>query len=164
MPLSRRTSKDFVYVSILEKEGPLSVIELTKLAHENHVFRDVELVAVEQDVKRFTKHYEALKVLTRKNGKLHWMPFQTPPSPTSQLAQNAPSVLNAEGFLTLRAGVKCDHCGHTIDLTKAEMKWRPKSRYLALALHVHHIFRVSCDKCGWVGRYDTRKDVRPILH
>lgn len=163
MKVSKGTIEHQLFLNVLNKEGPLSIIDLARLARENHMFRGSSLEAVEQKVKRFTGHYEALGLMTRENGKLVWLPTRNPPKKQDTPTRENPSIMTVDGFLTLRGGVRCDHCGQTIDLTKAELKWRPKSRYLALALHIHHFFRVTCDRCGWVGRYDTRKDVRPIL-
>ena len=76
-----------------------------------------------------------------------------------------PYILRSDGVLTSRAGVTCIRCGQTIDLSKAKVRWRLKSHFLNLALHVHHFIRVTCynPNCGWEGRYDTTKDVKPIL-
>ena len=163
MKHSERTNRDLVYIDTLEREGPLSVSQLAELAKQNYLFRDVELVAIEQDVKRFAKHYETIRILEKRTGKLHWRPSQSTVAQSNQLARNTPAVLSSEGFLTSKAVVKCEHCGQPIDLTQVEMRWRPKSRVLAMMLHVHHFFRVTCPKCGWVGRYDTGKDVKSLL-
>ena len=163
MPLSERTIREKVYLSILAKCGPLSTKELAKEAQQNPNFRSMKLVALEKDTLRFAQHYEALGTLMRRDAKLHWLPFETKTAIVRPETQDPTFLLNTDGFLTSRAAVKCVHCGFTIDLSKVKIEWRLKSRIIQLALHVHHFIRVTCPNCGWLGRYDTYSDVRPLL-
>jgi hypothetical protein len=50
-------------------------------------------------------------------------------------------------------------------LSKAKVRWKLKSRFLNLTLHVHHFIRVTCYYLnhGWEDRYDATKDVKSIL-
>lgn|ERR1035437_1209570 len=150
------------YVDILQKEGPLSTKELAKEASNKHTFNSMDIVAIEKDALRFAHRYEALGILIRKSGKLNWLPSPTPTS-SQHKADNTRVILNKGAFLTSRAAVKCEHCGLTIDLTKVQIKWRLKSRILQRVLHVYHFIRVTCPSCGWTGRYDTGREVKPLL-
>jgi hypothetical protein len=163
MTLSDRTMRDMVYKDILKRLGPLSTKELAKEAHSNPNFRSMNLVAIEKDALRFAQHYDVLEVIVRKDGKLHWLSTDNSASNKESQIKSPSPLLNSEGFLTSRAGVKCEHCGLTIDLTKVPIKWRLKSRKLQLALHVHHFILITCPHCGWLGRYDTQSDVLPLL-
>lgn len=162
MTAQERTKRDLVYISILQREGPLSTDRLANFAKQSYVFHKTSLVAVEQDTKRFAKHYEAIGMVQRREGKLHWLASTTVEGTAKEPARNTP-ILSKEGFLTSRAGVTCEHCGRTIDLSESEPHWRVKNRLLLLALAEHHYFRVTCKKCNWEGKYDANKDVKPIL-
>jgi ribosomal protein S27E len=162
MPVSERTNKDRIYVDILNKEGPLSTKQLAKEAKKHPPFQSMELVAIEKDTLRFAQHYEAMETLPRNGGKLYWLPTMAS-APGGQPKSEISLILNKEGFLTSKAAVKCEHCGLTIDLTKAQIKWRLKSGIIQRALHVHHFIRVPCPNCGWTGRYDTGRDVKSLL-
>jgi len=157
MPHAVRTSKDRTYRDLVIRYGQLTNTELCRKAREMTGFGEKEMSdsALEKDVDRFVKYHLEMGTLTRgEDGKLNWsQPHPRPDQP----------ILSNEGFLTSRAGVKCEHCGRTIDLAAVELRWRPKSPLLARALHVHHFFRVTCPNCGFEGRYDTGKDVKPIL-
>ena len=161
--LDERTKKDIVYLAILRKNAPLSNDELAKEAHEHPTFRSKTLVAIEQDARRFVERGEAIGILSKRNGKIFLLLTQAEPQNRYPEPQSKNTVLNSNGFLTTKAAVTCDHCGTSVDLSKAKVRWRLKSRTLQLALHVHHFIRVKCDECGWEGRYDTRKDVKPLL-
>ena len=163
MTLDKRTGKDSIYLNILRKHGPLSIKEVAKEAHEHPTLRNMKLGTTEKDVARFTERYEALELLSRRNGKIH-LP-QTSIGSQIKDPQDQPRnlFLNSKGFLTSRAAVTCIHCGLTIDLTQVPIKWRVKSHILQTALHVHHFIRITCPKCGWTGRYDTQNDVKPFL-
>jgi predicted nucleic-acid-binding Zn-ribbon protein len=163
MTVDKRTGIDSIYLNILRKHGPLSVKEVAKEAHEHPTLRDKKLATIEKDVARFTERHETLEFLSRKDGKIHLL--QTPTDPQNKGSQTQPRsfVINSEGFLTPRMAVTCIHCGLTIDLTKVPIKWRVNSHALMTVLHVHHFIRVTCPKCGWTGRYDTQRDVKPFL-
>jgi len=157
MPRAERTPRDRIYRDLLVKYGPLSNVQLCEHAMKITGFSQMTDYALEKDVDRFVRYQLEMGTIARQDGKLSWLPSQ------ERLPRAGQLVLNNEGILTSRAGVKCEHCGQTIDLTTVEMKWRPKSHTWARVLHVHHFFRVTCKNCGFEGKYDTGRDVKPIL-
>ena len=156
-----RTNRDKVYVALLKKHGPLPPVALAKEAMKNQAFQNMSLESTKKDIGRRAQYFENLGLMERRSGVLHLLDVAIQ-EPTPQ----GPYVLRTDGVLASKAGVTCIRCGQTIDLGKAKVRWRLKSRFLNLALHVHHFIRVTCynPNCGWEGRYDTMKDVKPILH
>ena len=163
MTLDKRTEKDRIYATILTERGPLTNAQLRKIASESSVFSDKDNDAMEKDVDRFVRHYVTMGILSRSNGKLHWLTSSTPPNTNAPRIQAGQFILHKDGFLTSKAGVRCRHCQHTIDLTKVKIWRRIKSDTLLRILHVHHFFWVTCDHCNVKARYDMNDDVKPIL-
>ncbi len=163
MKHSKRTIRDSVYINALKEQGPISITQLAKEVSQSIIFRDTDVETIEKDLQRFADHYEAIESLTRKDGRLHWTQAEPKFDGPTQHASQAPLMLTSKGFLTGKAGVTCEHCGRTIDLTQVEPHWRVKNRLFLLALQEYHYFRATCPKCGWEGKYDAGKDVMPIL-
>ncbi|MDG6937321.1 MAG: hypothetical protein JRM97_06210 [Nitrososphaerota archaeon] len=156
-----RTDKDRIYRDLTIKHGPLTNVELCRYAKEITGFDKMSDFALEKDVDRLVKYHLEMGTLVRENGALTWLlPVSRPASVGPEPGQ---AFLSGDGFLTSRAAVKCRRCGDTIDLSTVKKRWRLENRYLALALHVHHFFRVTCPGCGWDARCDTGKDVKPLL-
>ncbi|MDG7027294.1 MAG: hypothetical protein JRN16_02670 [Nitrososphaerota archaeon] len=159
---NKQTIRDSVYIGILKREGPLSIIKLANIAKLTSTLQHMDLGAIERDLCRFTDHYETIGPLVKKDAKIHWVQADLKSdSPTA--TPQAPLMLTQKGFLTGKPGVTCEHCGYTIDLTVTKPHWRIKSRLPLLALQERRYFRVNCFKCDWEGKYDTHKDVKPIL-
>ena len=155
-----RTNRDRVYIALLKKHGSLSPVALAREALKNNVFQNMSLDSTKRDIGRRVQYFENLGIMERRGGTIHLL------NETQQEdLPKTPYTLRTDGILTSKAGVTCIRCGQTIDLSKAKVRWRLKSRFLNLALHVHHFIRVTCynPNCGWEGRYDTTKDVKPIL-
>jgi hypothetical protein len=163
MPKSARTIKDLVYKDILLRDGALSNSELAREALKHPNFRKTEFSAIEKDVDRFVKHYEAIGVLTKQDGKLRWLPLSSHPQEDNPKPQPGQFVLGKDGFLTSRAGIICRHCMMMIDLTQVSVWRRFKSDTLLRMLHVHHFFWVVCPFCKVKARYDMFADVKPII-
>lgn len=159
MTNKERTKRDRIYISLLKNRGPLSPTALAKEALNNPAFQTMSLESTKRDIGRRAQHFENLGLMERRGGVIHLFEGKHEAAPRN------PYILGSDGVLTSRAGVTCIRCGQTIDLSKAKVRWRLKSRLLNLALHVHHFIRVTCynPDCEWEGRYDTMKDVKPIL-
>jgi hypothetical protein len=161
MRYDKRTERERIYFEILKKRGASTNTELRKAALEYQAFRGMSDGARDKDVDRFVARGLYSGILTRQGARVQlFQPLKGDEPPRPRRDQ---LLLSSDGFLTSRAGVKCEHCGHIIDLATVEKRWRPKSATLARMLHVHHFFRTTCPKCGWVGRYDTGREVKPIL-
>lgn len=88
MALEKRTTKDMLYSEILKMHGPLSNAELCSKVTEHPHFKNLSQSAIEKDVDRFVKHYQALGIVIRSNGRLEWMtqPAKNPTQPNEEKA------------------------------------------------------------------------------
>ena len=162
MTNNKRTIRDQLYIDTLRKHERLSVNQLAKELQQNLAFRDMDIDSIERDIRRWFAPLERMKFITMEGGKLCLAQSDPKYIPSAQSEAQPPLMLNTKGFLTVRTGVICEHCGRTIDLSKAKPHWRVKSRIILLALQEYHYFRVKCPECEWEGKYNT-KNVKPIL-
>ncbi|MDG6970414.1 MAG: hypothetical protein JRN54_04815 [Nitrososphaerota archaeon] len=162
MTNNKRTIRDQLYIEALRKHGALSINQLAKELSQNLALRDMDIESIERDIRRWAQPLEKMKLLTMEGGKLYLPQNDQKYIASAPTEAPTPLMLNTKGFLTVRTGVICEHCGRTIDLSKAKPHWRVKSRLILLALQEHRYFRVECLECGWEGKYNT-KDVKPIL-
>lgn len=160
MPYNERTERDRVYIQLLKRHGEMTNVELRKASADHVLFKQLTDEARDKDVDRFVTRGEYLGIITKNGGNIALLGSHGISDSKPEAGQ---LVLHTNGFITSRAGLRCRHCMHLIDLTQVKIERYINSDSIIRVLHIHHFFWVRCPNCRVKARYDMNQDVKPIL-